>query len=204
MDWPRDEDTWQLWIAQWTALRLQCQSSRYEIIWITPRPLYKARPTLAPLTSTISGSTACACAIPARASRTSPCRAGLSRVASLGGCAGVSFWAAAIASSYVGEGSTGVSGEIGDVTGCKCNRSGLALTLPLQRPYAGGGFGTAWTSLSHSSLLGLAVSIVGCGTLVPSRRSSEDKWTGIGVAGTHGSRSSGKFGIRRSCGCRRH
>jgi len=87
-------------------------------------------------------------------------------------------------------------GTAGDGTACQCRRSGLARTLPRQRPYAGGGLGRSFRSLSHSAGVD-STAVDGWASRESGRTSSEVTFTGIGVAGTKSAEFSESVGCWR-------
>jgi len=85
----------------------------------------------------------------------------------------------------------------GDGSACQCSKSGLARTLPRQRPYAGGGFGRSSICLSQTREARSAAQ-EGATSRESGRTSSEVTWTGIGVGGTKSDGSMpGSGGISR-------
>ena len=72
---------------------------------------------------------------------------------------------------------------MGEGIGCQCSKSGLARTLPRQRPYAGGG----WGRISMSLFQMWRDARVFVGDEMPSLESgpmsSAATWTWIGVGG---------------------
>ena len=81
---------------------------------------------------------------------------------------------------------------------CQCSKSGLARTLPRHLPYAGGGLGSASTSLSQSTTATPRSAVaVGCASRLSGRTSSVGMWTIIGECGTKAIPSSESDGIVR-------